>query len=376
MSDEPNEPAGDEQTITAVERRNLRLWAVLLIVLFTAVGILTGLSLYKNRAASIKRHDDRMNPDVGEGGRQPPPTALPAGAAPVRVTAGIYLDRIVELSVKEVGWTVDFYVWFRWKGQEADPGEKFQVVDGSIESKEKITDSTNGDERYTLYRAVAKITKFFDVSRFPRDDHVLTINIEIPASERHQLLFTADNESSGVSSRVQIEGYAVHKQTLLEKPHAYRSTHGDPRLALGTDRVHSQLRMGVWIYRDGWGFFLKLFVGLFGAVGVAMLAFFIKPTDVDPRFGLGVGALFAAIANTYITSSLVPDTGVLTLADMINGVGILIIFLSLLESTISLYLYDRLGKVELSRLFDRVSFIIFLAAYVLINTAMAWAASL
>lgn len=38
-----------------------------------------------------------------------------------------------------------------------------------------------------------------------------------------------------------------------------------------------------------------------------MLAFFIKPTDVDQRFGLGVGALFAAIANTYITSSLVPE---------------------------------------------------------------------
>ena len=121
---------------------------------------------------------------------------------------------------------------------------------------------------------------------------------------------------------------------------------------------------------------MKLFVGLFGAVGVAMLAFFIKPTDVDPRFGLGVGALFAAIANTYITSSLVPDTGVLTLADMINGVGILIIFLSLLESTISLYLYDIKGKVELSRLFDRISFVIFLAAYVLINVAMPWAASL
>lgn len=376
MSDESNEQAEERQPITAVERRNLRLWAALLIILFTTVGILAGWSLYKNEVNSVKRHDDRMNPDVGEGGRRPPPAALPAGAAPLRVTAGIYLDRIVELSVKEAGWTVDFYVWFRWRGQEADPGEKFQVVDGSIESKEKVTDSTDGDERYTLYRVVARITKFFDVSRFPRDDHVITINIETPALERHQLLFVADNESSGVSSRVQIEGYAIYKQAILEKAHAYRSTHGDPRLPVATDRVHSELRMGVWVYRDSWGFFLKLFIGLFGAVGVAMLAFFIKPTDVDPRFGLGVGALFAAIANTYITSSLVPDTGVLTLADLINGIGILIIFLSLLESTISLYLYDRKGKVELSRLFDRVSFVIFFAAYVLINVALAWASSL
>jgi hypothetical protein len=214
------------------------------------------------------------------------------------------------------------------------------------------------------------------VSRFPRDDHVLTINIEVPASERRELVFVADDESSGVSSRIKIEGYSIYKQAILEKPHAYRSSHGDPRLAPGTDRVFSQLRMGVWIYRDGWGVFLKMFVGLFGAVAVAMLAFFIKPTDVDPRFGLGVGALFAAIANTYITASLVPDTGVMTLADMINDVSILIIFLTLLESTISLYLYDRKGKEALSRLFDRVSFIVFLTSYVLINLALPWAATL
>lgn len=377
MSDEQNKEADARDAITADGRRRIQLWALLLLVVFTTAGVLTAWAMYGNKLASIQRHNERMRPEVGEGGRTPPPVALPAGAAPVRVLAGIYLDRIVELSIKEVGWTVDFYVWFRWRGPEADPGEKFQVVDGSIESKEKIEDSTGGDgERYTLYRVTARITKFFDVSRFPRDDHVLTINIEAPASERHELLFVADRESSGVSSRVQIEGYSIYKQAILEKPHAYRSTHGDPRIAVGTDRVHSQLRMGVWVYREGWGFFLKMFVGLFGAVGVAMLAFFIKPTDVDPRFGLGIGALFAAIANTYITSSLVPDTGVMTLADMINNVSIVIIFFTLLESTISLYLYDRKGDEALSRLFDRVSFVIFLAAYVLINVALPWAATI
>ena len=52
--------------------------------------------------------------------------------------------------------------------------------------------------------------------------------------------------------------------------------------------------MGIWIHRQGSGFYLKMFVALFVGVGVAMIAFFIKPTDVDPRFGLGVGALCGA----------------------------------------------------------------------------------
>jgi len=101
-------------------------------------------------------------------------------------------------------------------------------VDGSIESKETADEFTSGDERYALSRVVARMTKFFDVSRFPRDDHVLTINIEAPASERGELLFVADHESSGVSSRVQMGGYSIYQQAVLEKPHAYRSTPATP----------------------------------------------------------------------------------------------------------------------------------------------------
>ncbi|MBA3256525.1 MAG: hypothetical protein H0T64_07725 [Pyrinomonadaceae bacterium] len=374
MSGEHNRQVDESDIVTPAERRNIWIWAIMLVVLFAAAAVLTAGALYKNKIASIERHSDRMNPEVGEGGTKPPPTAPPAGANPVR--AGIYVDRIIDLSVKEASWPVDFYLWFRWNGTGVDPGENFQIVDGSIESKEKVDEYTSGDERYVLHRVVARITKFFDVSRFPRDDHVLTINIESPASERRELLFVADKESSGLSSRVRIPGYSIYRQAVIEKPHAYSSTHGDPRLAAGTEKVQSQLRMGVWIHRQGSGFYMKMFVALYVAVGVALIAFFIKPTDVDPRFGLGVGALGAVLVNTYVTSSLVPDTGVMTLADIVNHVGIVTIFLSLMESAISLYLYERRGKKLLSRLFDKVSFVIFFAGYLVINLVLPWSATL
>ena len=374
MSDEQNGQVDKRDIITPAERKNIWIWAITLVVIFAAATVLTAWAVYTNKIAAIERHTDRMNPEVGEGGTKPPPTTLPAGANPVR--GGIYIDRIIDLSVKDASWTVDFYLWFRWNGKGVDPGEKLQIVDGSIESKEKVDEYTSGDEHYVLYRVVARITKFFDESRFPRDDHALAINIESPASERRELLFVADKENSGISSRVQVPGYSIYRHAVIEKPHAYISTHGDPRLAEGTEKVQSQLRMGVWIHRLGWGFYLKMFVALFAAVGVAMLAFFIKPTNVDPRFGLGVGALGGVIVNTYVTSSLVPDTGVITLADIINQVGMVTIALSLIQSAISLHLYERKGKVALSRLFDRVSFFIFLAGYVVINLTLPWAATL
>jgi hypothetical protein len=112
-----------------------------------------------------------------------------------------------------------------------------------------------------------------------------------------------------------------------------------------------------------------MFQGLFAAVAISLLAFFIKPTNVDPRFGLGVGAFFAAIANTYIVSSLLPDTGVMTLTDMVNGIGMGVISLSLVQSTLSLLLFER-GNEATSQLFDRASLVVLALTYIVINIAI------
>ena len=110
------------------------------------------------------------------------------------------------------------------------------------------------------------------------------------------------------------------------------------------------------IVPQGWGQFLLMFQALFVSVAVALLACFIKPIHVDPRFGLGVGALFAAVANGYLVSAQMPETGEFSLADLINLLGIGTIFLSLAQSTISLWIYETRDDPGLSRQFDRLSF--------------------
>ncbi len=248
------------------------------------------------------------------------------------------------------------------------------MVDGTIETVKKVREQTDGRSHYELYRVVAQVTKFFDVAHFPRDDHLLTINVETPAHRRNEMIFGADVENSAVSSRVRVPGYAIDRLVALEKPHAYKTGRGDPAIPPGVKTTYSQFRCGIKIRRPDGGLYVKMFQGLFVACAIALLALFIKPTDVDPRFGLGVGALFAGVANSYVTSSLIPDTGTMTLADVVNGVGIAVILLSLVESTISLYLFDRRGDEPLSRRFDRISFWIFLVGAFALNTALVLAA--
>ena len=62
------------------------------------------------------------------------------------------------------------------------------------------------------------------------------------------------------------------------------------------------------------------------------------------------------------------------LADIINGVGIGVILLTVAQSTVSLHLYSVRGNEALSRTFDRLSFVIILPCYVLLNIALPLAA--
>jgi hypothetical protein len=352
----------------------LGVWALFLVALFLTAGVWLTRSLRANRTTAATRHAARVDPAADDAGVTTADRTLPPDAKPTEVLAGIYIDRILELSVKQVGWIVEFYLWFRWRGSEPKSLEGFSVVDGTADSSELEVDETINGERYQRFRVVAKITKFFDVSRFPCDDHLLTIAIEHPAHQRHEVLFVADKENSSVSSRVNVPAYHLQPAVVLEKPHSYKTTRGDPRLPPGTKSTYSQLRMGIGIERQGWGLFFKMFQFLFVAVLLAHLALFIRPIEVDPRFGLGVGGLFAAVANAYVISTLVPDTGVLALADVINGVGIATILLTVVQSTISLWIFSVRGDEELSRIFDRVSFFVMLPCYFLLNLALPWSA--
>jgi hypothetical protein len=99
MSDEQNEQVDKTDIITPAERRNIWIWANTLVVLFAAATVLTAWAVYSNKIASIKQHSDRMNPEVGEGRTEPPPTDPPAGANHVR--AGIYVSSPQTLSHRD-----------------------------------------------------------------------------------------------------------------------------------------------------------------------------------------------------------------------------------------------------------------------------------
>ncbi len=361
------------EKISSKGRKFILLWIIGIIMIFCVVGSFMVGAVYEDKQSDIAKHIERMSPNLTESGLTPGEQNLSINNT-TKVLTGIYVDQIRDLSLSDSKWTVDFYIWFKWNGSKVNPGENLQIVDGNIIDKKIKDNYTNGTQHYQIYYVTAEISKFFDVLRFPMDNHVLTLEIEDEQNERSDLVFVAENNTSDFSSRIQIPGYNIDNVAVIEKPHTYKSNFGDPRIG-SNKTTFSQLRMGIDISRPDSGFYFRIFIGLFVAVIAALLALFIKPTKVDPRFVLGSGALFVAIANFIITSELIPKTGAMTLADMVNNLGLILILVTLIESTISLYLYDKKGEKKLSWVLDRVSIVLLVVIYIIINVAMvisAW----
>lgn len=350
-------------------RWGIALWMLVVVVIHFAAAALCGNWLYQNKLYALRLSDAGFGKEFLAGGQTPAETTPPPGHekdVPQQVSVGLYLDRIIEVSPKDSYWSADFYCWFRWKDATLEPGENVQVVNGAIESRTKLETNRFGEEFYALYRIQAKITKVFDITRYPCDDHLLVISLEDAAKQAHQLKYVSD-DSSSVSSRAAVSGYSTASPYAVVRPHSYRTRRGHIDLPVNFKATYSQFNFALPIHRPGWGFFFKMFQGLFAAVAVALLAFLITPTHVDPRFGLGVGSFFAAIANQYVVSSFLPDTGVFALCDLINCLGLAAIFLTVLQSCASLYLYDTRGFQALSRRFDRCSLITLALVYVFTN---------
>lgn len=301
------------------------------------------------------------------------PAAPAAPSAPVEVIVGIWVNQIHELSLKENYFVADFYVWFRWKGEDLKPQNTFALVDGRIESKtEATTRVLSTGENYAYTRVVARMTKFWDVSDFPLDNHQLQIIVEEEENELDKVKYVIDATNSGTEARIRVPGWTLADKQSAVSLGVYKSNFGDVSLPTGNQSTYARATQTLFFNREGTSYFAKLFFGLWVAVCIAFLAFFIKPTDVDPRFGLGVGAIFAAIASEYIVTSSLPDTNIITLADWLHLIAFAFIFGSVAQSTVSLWLFQNGAEARSKRL-DKIFVVLLPASYALVNIALiAW----
>jgi hypothetical protein len=281
------------------------------------------------------------------------------------VKIGVYVFSVFDLDFPGNKVNVDFYIWYNANKDSLDLLEYFELVNAVEFRRSAETDEKRDNIVYQTMRINSKVKKCWDVANFPFDRQTIELDIEDFDKDNTKLVFVADTVGSKIDKEVHIEGWTVKDFGIKVVDHTYETSYGDPALAIDEYSTYSRIVVYFTIEREGNGLFLKLFLGLFISVLISLLTFFVNPMDLDPRFGLSVGAIFAAIASQYVITSTLPQNESLTLVDVLHDVSFIFIFLCLLVSTVSLH-YMKNNRQKLSHKLDRYSFFILSAIYIIL----------
>lgn len=286
-----------------------------------------------------------------------------ARAEPAKIAVGVYVNHIYGIDIKNNQFNVDFYIWFRWQGEDLKPIESFELSNGRITSKSGIVKRPIGGKNYASCRVLATITEFWDLRRFPLDDHTLTLEIEDSERDTRNAIYEADAENATVSPELQVSGWVVTGHRGHAGTHTYRTNYGDISLPHDRESAYARYSFEIDIERPGYGRFMKVFFGLFIAVLISWCAFHVRPKESSPRVSLGVGATFAAAAVTVAINNSLPETNDVMMADKLIMLTLGTILASVIETIIALALVAR-GKEQIQRRMDRICAIAFPVFYV------------
>ena len=286
-------------------------------------------------------------------------------AQPDTVRAGAYVISVHDINFHDKEYTSRFWLWFLHKNEEFDFTTQLDITNAkSIEAPEAIMDTVAG-KHWTMMKMKCVMKENWQVHDFPFDKQHLMMNIENSIYDVNSLIFKPDLKGSQFSDEETIDGWTISNFKISAATNSYNTGFGDPRPGR-EKQTFSELKIEMDIERDAFGLFMKIFIGMYIAFLISMLSFTPHPSELEPRFGLPVGGLFAAVGNKYIIDSLLPETSSFTLVDTLHSLTFLAIFMTLLISAFALKLNDKGKHDSMMRLNKRGQYTI-ISTYIILN---------
>jgi hypothetical protein len=292
---------------------------------------------------------------------------------PGELHIGLYLNEIHSIDFIDSYFVADFWIWFRWddsqhfgkfNASEFNPLKSFEIIGGRIESKTDDGVEMREGFYYSYARIIARITKRFDISAYPLDQHSIKIQIEDADLRCNNLIYIADIENCGISPSISLPGWNLMMLTPEVKNNYYYTNFGNIALPSGIETSYSQFNFEIHIKKSLYQAFAKTFWVTFIGVCVGLASLFVDPRNFDARFGLLIGSVFAIAANSITISYGLSDRNQFIFSDIIQITSIIIVVCAILWSIIALRLVEReIIKPPVAYFYDKVNFIFLAVIY-------------
>jgi len=286
-------------------------------------------------------------------------------AVPDTVTTGIYITSIHDIDFKQKEFTINCWLWLKYKNKAFNFAENLEVPNAKTVNKSFTTiDSSNG-RIYMMMKLQCVMKDAWKISHFPFDRQKLRFFIENSQFSSEALVFKPDTLGKHFDPRYVLNGWSIDSCILQTSLKKYETAFGDdsqPKPQV----TYSQFRIALGITRNAGSLFWKMFLGMYIAFLIAYTCFYIHSDGIDSRFGLSVGALFAAIGNKYIIDSALPESTSFTLVDTLHGLTLFFIFCVVACTAYSLRLVKNNKQAKAAK-FDMVAAQVLLVVYIGLN---------
>jgi hypothetical protein len=276
---------------------------------------------------------------------------------------GLYVKNMYDLHPEEYAFTADFWIWFNYKSKDFDPLKNVEIINAKQVSFSDLY-YTSAEQKMLLASESGKVTFIHDwkLKNYPFDHQVLQIQLEAGLDTTKMILKTLPNNFK-LYKGLNMPGWSLRSFKAKTGIVTYDSDFGERRLKGRSS--FSRITYEIEIYRNSWGLFFKLLIGLYISFFVAFLVFFVPPMR-DQRFGLSIGGLFAAVGNKYVMDNNIPSTISFSFIDQIHDLTFMFILATLVLSVISLKIAEK-DKVTEAKKFDNSCAKIVLFMYLTIN---------
>ncbi|MBL7862141.1 MAG: hypothetical protein JNJ65_13325 [Cyclobacteriaceae bacterium] len=287
---------------------------------------------------------------------------------PDTVTVGAYVISVHDINFRDKQYTMRFWLWFLYDNPDFDFSNQLDIPNAkSIDTPEVMLDSIAG-KTWAIMKMKTTMKESWQVADFPFDKQHLRVQIENALFDINNLVFIPDFKGSTYDKAEALDGWDITNFKVTSVLNDYETGFGDPSPHRDYQNF-SAFTIEMDIERSAWGLFLKIFIGMYIAFLISVISFSIQVSELEPRFGLPVGGLFATVGNKYIIDSILPESSAFTLVDVLHTLTFLAIFATLVVSAVALRRYDN-GNKDAAIRFNHIGSRWVIGLYVLSNLVM------
>ncbi len=269
------------------------------------------------------------------------PAVAHADTGPDRVVVGAFINDLQDINLAEDSYTVDMYLWMRWKNPNINPWQTIDVMNSN--GTQNTTSSSTGGvvgeplfenpkdmpdgSKYMIMRFQGVFSRKMNLEKYPFDVQNLELIFEDQGLDSRQLQFVPDTTPIRISRSVTNPGYRLEDPQMSIVNHLYRTNFGD--LTAPPEVEYSRVIITMPVKREILPYLVKIMLPIFIVIIISWLIYALPARLEDARTGIGITAMLTIVALQWTTDDNLPSVEYLTMLDLIYILSMVFILVAM-----------------------------------------------